>query len=154
EEGILLHRFPAAERDLDRSQLAHVTAYLNALGSQILAGNGTGRHPHGGFPGRGAAAATIVADAVFVVVGVIRVGRTEQVLDGRVVLGLLDGVEKQQIDRLVSDAPLVYAGEDLDFVWLLTLGGVAAGARLAPVQTLLRVRCPQLQFRGAATDGG
>src|SRR5690606_33830451 len=123
-------RFPAAERDLDRSQLAHVTAHLNALGSQILAGNGTGRHPHGGFPGRGAAAATIVADAVFVVVGVILVGRTEQVLDGRVVLGLLVGIADQQTDRAAGGASLELAGEDLDLVRLLTLGGVSAGARL------------------------
>src|SRR5690606_19373709 len=102
----------------------------------------------------GAAAATIVADAVFVVVGVIRVGRTEQVLDGRVVLGLLVGIADQQTDRAAGGAPLEHAGEDLDLVRLLTLGGVSAGARLAPVQILLQIRCRQLQPRGAAIDDG
>src|SRR5690606_15884307 len=37
EEGIVTHRVPAPERDVDRPQLAHVTAHGDALARQILA---------------------------------------------------------------------------------------------------------------------
>jgi hypothetical protein len=52
--------------------------------------------------------AAVVALAVFVVVGVVGVGRAEQVLDRRVVLGLLVGVANQQADRGAGGAAFEY----------------------------------------------
>src|SRR5690606_26769644 len=95
EKRVLFHRVPSLERDFDRAELAHVAANDNALGGQVFLGNRAGRHAHGGFPRRAATAAAVIAFAVFVVIGVVGVGRTEQILDRRVVLGLLVGVADQ-----------------------------------------------------------
>src|SRR5690606_6159408 len=83
EEGVLADRLPALEGNLDRTQLAHIATHSNALAGKILARNGAGRDPHRSLPGRGAPAATVVARAVLVVIAVVRMGRTEQVLDRR-----------------------------------------------------------------------
>src|SRR5690606_24413072 len=92
------------------------------------------------------------AAAVLVVVGVVGVGRAEQVLDGRVVLGLLVGVADQEADRATGGLALEHAGEDFHLVRFLALGGVAAGARLAAIQVALQVVGRQLQPRRAAID--
>ena len=154
EEGVLADRLPALEGNLDRTQLAHIATHSNALAGKILARNGAGRDPHRSLPGGGAPTATVVARAVLVVIAVVRMGRTEQVLDRRVVLGLLIGIADQQTDRAAGGAPLEHPGEDLHLVRLLTLGGMAAGARLAPVQVRLQVGGSQLQPRRAAIDDG
>lgn len=57
EEGVVLDRFPGLERNLDRAQLAHVATHGDALGGQVLLGDGTCRNTHGRFTGRAAAAA-------------------------------------------------------------------------------------------------
>ncbi len=87
-------------------------------------------------------------------VGVVGMRRAEQVLDRRVVLGLLVGVADQQANRAASRPAFENAREDLDLVGFLALGGVAAGAGLAPVQVSLQVLQGQLQTRRAAVDDG
>lgn len=154
EESVLLHRFPGLERDFDRAQLAHVATHGNALGGQVLLGNGTGSHAHGGFAGRTAATTAVVADAVLVMVGVVGVGRAEQVLDGRVVLGLLVSVANQQADRAARGTAFEHAREDFHLVGFLTLRGVPAGAGLAPVEVVLQVGQGNLQARWASIDNG
>ncbi|MNM58935.1 hypothetical protein D3C81_701780 [compost metagenome] len=81
-------------------------------------------------------------------------GRAEQVLDRRVVLGLLVGVADQQADGATGGATFEHAGEDFDFVGFLALGGVAAGAGLAAVQVTLQILQGYLQPRRAAIDNG
>ncbi|RMR61225.1 hypothetical protein ALP83_00869 [Pseudomonas syringae pv. actinidiae] len=152
EKRVVFYRIPGLERDLDRAQLAHVAANDDALGCQVFLGNRPRCHAHGGFPCRTATAAAVIADTVLVVVGVIGMGWTEQVLDGRVVLGLLVSVADQQAYGGTGGFALEDAGEDLDLIGLLTLRGMAAGARLAPVQIALQVLQVQLQPRRAAVD--
>ncbi|RMV62333.1 Alpha/beta hydrolase protein [Pseudomonas syringae pv. pisi] len=152
EKRIVLYRIPGLERDLDRAQLAHVAANDDALACQILLGNGPRSHTHGGFPCRTASATAVVADAVLVVIGVIGVGRAEQVFDRRIVLGFLIGVADQQADGGAGGLALEDPRENLDFIGLLTLRGVAAGARLAPVKVALQVLQVQFQPGRAAVD--
>ncbi|RMM20765.1 Alpha/beta hydrolase protein [Pseudomonas syringae pv. aptata] len=152
EKRIVLYRIPGLERDLDRAQLAHVAANDDALACQILLGNGPRSHTHGGFPCRTASATAVVADAVLVVIGVIGVGRAEQVFDRRIVLGFLIGVADQQADGGAGGLALEDPRENLDFIGLLTLRGVAAGARLAPVEVALQVLQVQFQPGRAAVD--
>ncbi|MNF52088.1 hypothetical protein D3C84_334280 [compost metagenome] len=154
EKGVLFDAVPALERNLDRAELAHVAANDDALGRQVLLGNGAGGHAHGGLARRAAAAATVVAQAVLVMVGVVGVGRAEQVLDRRVVLGLLVGIADQQADGAAGGLALEHPGEDFHHIVFLTLGGVAAGARLAPVEVALHVLQRQLQARRATIDDG
>ncbi|RML36909.1 Alpha/beta hydrolase protein [Pseudomonas syringae pv. atrofaciens] len=152
EKRIVLYRIPGLERDLDRAQLAHVAANDDALACQILLGNRACSHTHGGFPCRTASATAVVADAELVVIGVIGVGRAEQVLDRRIVFGFLIGVADQQADGGAGGLALEDTRENLDLIGLLTLRGVAAGARLTPVQVALQVLQVQLQPRRAAVD--
>ena len=133
EKGVLLDAVPGLEGDLDRAELAHVATHLNAEARQVLLGNRSSRHAHGGFTRRAAATTTVIADTIFVMVGVVGMRRAEQVLDRRVVLGLLVGVADQQANRAASRPAFENAREDLDLVGFLALGGVAAGAGLAPV---------------------
>lgn len=79
-------------------------------------------------------------------------GRAEQVLDRRIVLGFLIGVADQEADGRTGCLALEDPRENLDFIGLLTLRGVAAGARLAPVEVALQVLQVQLQPRRAAVD--
>jgi uncharacterized membrane protein len=51
-------------------------------------------------------------------------------------------------------ATFEHAGEDFDFVGLLALGGVAAGAGLAAIQVALQIFQGNLQARRAAVDNG
>ncbi len=88
------------------------------------------------------------------VIAVVGVSRAEQVLDRRIVLGLLIGVADQQADGTAGGLAFEHPGEDLDLVGFLALGGVAAGARLAPVQVTLQVLQRQFQARRAAVDNG
>ena len=88
------------------------------------------------------------------VVGVIGVGRTEQILDRRVVLGLLIGVANQQANRAAGRHPFKHPGQDLDLIGFLTLGGVAAGAGLAAIQITPQVFARQRQAGRAAIHNG
>ena len=147
-------RLPALERDFNRPELTHVAADHDALGGQVLLGDGTGGHAHGGFARRAAATPTVITDAVLVVVGVIGVGRAEGILDRRVVLGLLVGIADQQANRTAGGLALEDAGEDFHLIVFLTLRGVAAGAWLAPIEVALQVLQANLQPRRAAIDNG
>ena len=63
-----------------RAELDHGAAHLDAV-AQDLAGDGAGGDAHRGLARRLAAAAAIVAHAVFLEVGVVGVARAELVLD-------------------------------------------------------------------------
>ena len=88
------------------------------------------------------------------VVGVVGVGRAEQILDRRVVLGLLICIANQQTNRATGSYAFKHPGQDLDLIGLLTLGGVAAGTGLAAIQITLQVFARQRQARRAAINNG
>ena len=106
---------------------------------QDHARDAAGGHAHGGLASRGAAAATRVADAILLPVGVVSVARPELVGDIAVVLGPLVLVLDDQRDGRAGGLPLEDAGDDLNGVGLLALGGVAGLAGLAPVEPDLQL---------------
>src|SRR5690606_15984821 len=121
---------------------------------QELARDGTCRHAHGGFPRGGTAAATVIAETVFLHIGVVGVTGTEGARDLGVILAALVGVLDQQADRGAGGLALEYAGQDLHGIRFATLGGVAAGAGLAAVQFALQVFLGQRQAGRTAIDDG
>lgn len=152
EKSIFGYGIPAFERNLDRTQLAHIAADHDTLGLQVFAGNGTGRHAHGCFPGGRTPTTTVVAHTVFMVVGVIGMCRAEAVFDRRVVLGFLIGIANQQADWTAGGFALENAGEDFHFIRFLPLGCVPAGARLAAIQIALQITCVEFQPGRAPVD--
>ena len=143
EEGIVIHAIPTFERYLDGAQLTHITAYLNTLRCQVLFGNRTCGNAHSGFPRGRASAAAVITHAVFVVIGVICMRRSEQVLDGRVVLGFLIGITDQQTNRAAGGHTFKHAGQNLHLIRFLALGGMPASTRLAAIQVALQILARQ-----------
>ena len=61
EEGVALHLLPIQPLRPDRTQLGEIAANPNAQSpGQVFLGDAPRRHPHGGLPGGGAAAAPMV----------------------------------------------------------------------------------------------
>src|SRR5690606_1706224 len=96
-----------------------------------------------GFAGRGAPAAAIVADAVFLVIGIVGMAGSILVADIGIVLGALVGILDHQRDRRAGRARpvralvLEHARENFHFVSLAALRGIFALPRLAPVEIVL-----------------
>ena len=94
----------------------------------------SGRHAHRGFPRGRTAAAAMVPDSIFEIIGKVGVARPVGVLDRVVVLGALIGVLDQKRDRRSSRHLALgffimkNAGEDFDLIGLLPLGCEARGA--------------------------
>src|SRR5690606_27835377 len=113
-------------------------------------------HPRGGFARRGAAAAAIVADAVFRIVGVVGVAGPILAGDLAIVLrALIDIFDHHGNRRAGGDqhvAVFQYAGKDLHFVGLAPLRHEARLARLAAVQLGLDVGEPETDAGRAAVD--
>jgi len=107
---------------------------------------------------RGAPAAAIIAKAVFRLIGEIGVAGTKLVLDIGIVLGALIGVLDQERDRRAGGHlhPGVgmrhHAGENLDRIRLLALGGEARLPGTAAVEIVLDFGLGQRQQRRAAVD--
>ncbi len=94
---------------------------------------------HGGLARRLPAAAAVIADAVFVPIGVIGVPGPERVGDARVVLAARVLVADQKRDRRAGRDAFEHAGEDFDRVRLPALRHMARGPGLAPVEVALDV---------------
>ena len=116
------------------------------------AGDAAGGDAGGGLARRGAAAAAVVAQAVLQVVGEVGVAGAELLRDLAIVLRPLVGVADQERDRRAGGPALEGAGEDLDLVGLLPLGGEAALPRPAGVEPGLDVGLGQRDARRAAVD--
>src|SRR5690606_22054194 len=120
--------------------------------------DGAGGDTRGGFARRGPAAAAIVADAVFLEIGVVGVSRTELVADLGIILGTLVGIFDEQGNRRAGGAQSVGAlvledaGKDFDLVGLAALGGVARLAGLAAIEIALDRLGADRQAGGAAID--
>ncbi len=158
EERIALHLGPIPGGAIDR-----LRSHLDQRGAHIeaghdLAGDGAGRHPHRGLARRGAAAAAVVVEAVFGVIGVAGVARPIDVLDGGIVLRALIDVLDQQRDRRAGRDLLAgrlvgeHAGEDFDRVRFLPLGGEAGLAGPPLVQIGLDVGLAQRNARWTTID--
>ena len=135
------------------ANLSHATHEACAvLRRQPLFGDSAGGHHRCRQAGRRATAATRVAQAVFVQVGVVGVTGAEGVQDIAVVLAALVGVLDQQTDRRACGLAFVNAGEDFDRIGLVALRHVPAGAGPAAVQVVLDVGFSQIHPWRAAVD--
>ena len=159
EERIVLDLGPIPARAIDRrASPIWISARAHVEAGHDLARDGAGRHPHRGLARRGAAAAAIVVQAVFGVVGVAGVARPIDVLDGGIVLGALIDVVDQQRDRRaggdLTAGRLVgeHAGQDFDRVRLLPLGGEARLAGPPLVQIGLDIGLAERDARWTAVD--
>ena len=157
EQGVVVDRVEIhrLRRYAVRPELDHSGADADPL-AEHLACHRPRRDPHRRLAGRGPAAAAVVADAVFGLVGVVGMAGPEGAGDLAIVLrpGVLildlDGDGRAGGDRAV---PVVeHAGQDAGRVALLPLGDEAAAARLAPVQPGLQVGLRQGDQRRAAVD--
>ena len=140
-----------------------VRAHLHQRAAHGEAGHDLARHGAGGNARRGlarggAAAAAIIVDAVFDVVGVAGVAGAVFVLDLGIVLGALIDVLDHQHDRRAGGHLLAgrfvgeHAGHDLHRVRLLALGGEARLAWTALVEIGLDVGHLERNARRAAVD--
>src|SRR5688572_15147024 len=138
---------------LERPDLGEVAADREPeVLSEILARDRTGGDTHDRLARRGSAAAAIIANAVFLLIGVIGVARPKAILDLRVVAALLVDVLDEQADRRARRAPFEHAGEDLHLIRLLALRDVARAAGTAPIEILLNIGFRQLETGRAAVD--
>ena len=137
-----------------RPDLIHPADDADVMGGQELPGDGPGGHAHGRLAGAGPAATAPVPNAVFLVVGDVRVAGPELVLDVRIILAALVGVADQQRNRAARGLALEHAGENLHPVGLAPLRGVAALAGPAPIQVGLDVGFREFQPRRATVHDG
>jgi hypothetical protein len=79
-------------------------------------------------------------------------GRAEGTGNFTVVFRFLIRVFNQQADRAAGGFALEHPRQDPDLIRLAPLGGVTAGARLAPVQLDLQIFFANFQSRGTAVD--
>ena len=117
-----------------------------------------GGDPHRRLARRGAAAAAVIADAVFDVIGEIGVAGPVLVPDLAVILRPLIDIVDQEADRRaggdLAPARLVdhHAGEDADLVGLLALRGEARPAGPSLVEIELEIGGGERDQRRAAVD--
>ncbi len=123
-----------------------------------LAGNGAGGDPRRGFARRGTPAAAIVADAVFHVIGEIRMARPVAPRDVGIVLRALVGVLDHHADRRsrrhqrLAVALGHHAGEHPHRIVLAPLRREFRLPRLALVQIGLNLGLGEADARRAAVD--
>jgi hypothetical protein len=67
------------------------------------------------------------------------VSRAKTIHDVRVVFGALIRIADQQTDRSAGSLTFEYSGEDLHFVCLPALGGMAGCTRLTTIQVTLKI---------------
>ena len=91
---------------------------------QIFLRYGARRHTHGGFTRRRATAAAVVPHPVFVVIGVVCMGRPEHVLNRAVVFALLVFVTHQQANGRARCDSLENTGQNLYAVTFTALSCV------------------------------
>ena len=157
EERIVADLVPVPARAIDfvRAHLHQRAAHAHAR--HDLSRDGAGGDAHRRLARRGSAAAAIIVDAVFDVVGVAGVAGPVLVLDVGIVLRALVDVLDQERDRRAGRhlAAVVIgedAGQDLHRVRLLALRGEARLAGPALVEIALDVGGLERDQRRAAVD--
>ena len=158
KEGIAvdLRPVPIVARDAVRTDLDEGAA--DGDGGDHLAGDGAGGDAGGGLARRGTAAAAIVAQPVFRLVGEVGMAGAKLVADVGIVLRALVGVVDQERDRgagghragqaLVDEG----AGQDADAVILAALGGEARLAGAPAIEPGLDIGLGQRDAGRAAID--
>jgi len=140
EEGVAQYLLPLQLPGLDRTELCQVATNLDAIAQlQIFPGDGAGRHPHGGFPGRRTPATPIIPHPVFLSVGVIGMAGPEAIHDPGIIFGTLIGIADDQGDGGAGRPAFEHPGQELDLIRLTALGGVARGARFTLIQVGLNI---------------
>ncbi|MNT32952.1 hypothetical protein D3C72_1688580 [compost metagenome] len=87
EERVLFNLLPIFQLADHVADLRQIAAHLYAIFlQQVFLGNSPCRNAHGGFTSRRTTTAAIIAHAVFLLVGVICMPRTEHVFDSAVIL--------------------------------------------------------------------
>ena len=82
EKRVVAYFVPVKRFGLDRSYLGNISANSNAVALlKVFLGNGTGRHPHGRFPGGRTTTAAIITQTEFLLVGVVRVRKVLAMLE-------------------------------------------------------------------------
>ena len=123
------------------------------LGPEDFPRDSAGCHAHRGLASRGPAAAAIVADAVFQLIGEVGMARAEAAGDIAVVLRtLIDILDRQRRSGVPVVIPLEDAGQDSHLVRFLPLGGEARLTRPPPVQEGLDIRLAKRDARRATVD--
>ena len=153
EERVVIHRVPVPTRPVDamRADLHQRAADAHGL-AQHLAGHTAGGDAHRRLARRRPAAAAIVADAVFQLVGQVGVAWSELCGDRRVVARALIDVVDLHGDRRAGGQSVEHARQDADLVRFLALRGEARLARAAAIQPRLDVGLGQSDARWAAVD--
>ena len=147
---------PFGAIDLVRTHLHQRAAHFHT--GQDLAGDRAGCDPRRGFARRRAAAATIIAQAIFGFIGEVGMSWAKLVLDLGIVLRALVGVLDQKRDRRsrrdlhAGLGMRHHAGQDLDRIRLLALRGEARLAGPAAIEIALDVLIGQRDQRRAAID--
>ena len=153
EKRVVGYVVPALERHHQVAHLGHAAAKHHAvLLCQPFFGHRACSHGGRGQAGGRTAAATRVADAELVPVGVVGMAGAKALRNGAVILAALVGIADQQGDGGAGGFTLVHATQDFDRVGLVALGDVAAGAGAAAVQVGLDIGLAQSHAGGAAVD--
>ena len=140
EKRIVTHDIPALERHFMRPKLAQVATDHDAiLLPEPFLGNRCCRHSHGRFTRRRAPAAAMVANAVLLPIGVVRVTGPEGIDQIAVVPAAGVFVSNEQRDGGAGGLAFKDTGEDFDGIGFLPLRDVAGGAWLAPIEIVLDV---------------
>ncbi len=130
----------------------HQRAADRDAGAEDFPRDRAGGDARGGLARRSAAAAAIVADAVFLPVGIVSVAGAEAVGDVAVVARALVDIVDHQVDRRPGGRALEGPGEDLDLIGLLALRRIARLAGPAAVEPLLDVAFGQRDLWRHAVD--
>lgn len=153
EEGVAGDVFVALEGDFFLADLGYVGDDVDGkLLAQPFFCHCAGGDAGGSFAGGASAAAPVVADAVFVPVGVVGVAGAELAGDCTVVFAALVGVADEEGDGGAGGCAFKHAGEDFHLVGFAALGNVAAGAGFAAVEVGLDVGFAEGEAGRAAVD--
>ena len=151
KERVVIDLIPGLKRQIKGAKRRQVAAYDRAvsflqplLRNRSRADDGRGQ-PRGRSP-----AAAVVAQAILLRVGIVRMAGTEGLCDVAVFLAALIFVSNQQCNGRAGRSALKDAGQDFHRVRFLALGDVARRAGLAPVQIMLDVGLAQFHARRTA----
>src|SRR5207302_1634852 len=146
KKRILVDRIPGLERDPVRPELCEMPADLDPVAlAQPLLGDRAGGDADRRLARGGAAGAAMVAQAVFLPVGVVGVPGPESVGERAVVLAPLVFVSDDKADRRAGRPAFEHTGQNLDAVRFLALRDVAGAAGLAPVEVPLDIAFAELE---------
>src|ERR1700730_508301 len=152
-EGVALDGPPVPGAAVDRvwADLDQSTADRHA-GTKDLARDRARSNARGGLARRSAAAAAIVAHAIFLPVSIVSVARAEAVGDVTIVLRPLICVLDQELERGAGRHAVEHTAEDLDQILLAPLGGKARLSRFALVEPVLDVGLGEREARRHPVD--